>query len=1228
MSPRFRQALRRGPQLAFLLAALPPWSLASAKNPAPPRFQERPAAIDFAAPWQPAPGYNGLKDGAFAGGGVAIGDLTGDGLPDVYLSRPSGGGRLFRNEGAWTFTDITAPAGLAEDGAHWASGCTLVDADNDGDLDLSVCGYDTPNRLFLNDGRGQFRDVAPAVGLAFQGASVILAWGDFDRDGDADAYLVTSRAFDSEKLTPADAARLKEIDKRLLKDPATGALSVPEDLREEFAVVMRPGAPYLVKAGQADRLYRNDGPGRDGLPRFRDVTAAAGLTDFGRGLAAHWWDYDNDGFPDLYVSNDFFGADRLWRNKGDGTFEDQAPALLRHTPWFSMGCDSGDLNNDGLFDFMASDMAGSSHYRDKMGMGSMDKNGWFLEMGRPRQYMRNAVYINSGSGLPFMECAHQLRVAATDWTWSVKFADLDCDGWLDLFVTNGMTGDYLNSDLVAANPGGGPVRQAPPKPDRDMAFRNVGAPPGGAWSFQFENVSEPWGLDREGVSFGAAWGDLDGDGDPDLVVNNFNEACTVYENTTPAAEGGRLAVHLRGTTSNRGGLGAVVSLTAGGFTQSRAIASARGFFSSDEPAAFFGTGKAKPERLEVRWPSGIVQVVNPFPDGPTLTITESGQPAAAPPPAKTLYAPSDLLAIPHQERPFDDFAAEPLLPNRLSRQGPGQAWGDVDGDGDDDLFLGGPAGQAGRLFLNQGLDPSGKPHFTAAPPAPFAADTAAEDMGVLFLDVDVDGDSDLFVVSGGVEAAAQPSLYQDRLYLNDGRGTFAAAPPGALPAEQDSGSCAGAVDFDRDGDLDLFVGGRLIPGHYPTSPGSRLLQNQGGTFQDVTAAAAPALAQTARVTCAVWADLDNDAWPDLALASEWGTLQIFHNNRGQLQPVPTGAETHTGWWNSLAAEDFDGDGKIDLVAGNSGLNTKYHPSPGHPVSLYYGDFDDSGRPQLVEAKSLEDGTLLPVRGKSCSQAAMPMLKTKFPKFHDFASSDLAKIYTKKKLESALKLEASTLESAIFYNNSSGPGSIALAHSPLPAVAQIAPIFGLATLDGDGDGDLDLAVAHNSYSPQRETGHMDGGVSLLLRNDGQRTFSAVWPHQSGLAVAGDAKSLAAVPLNPTGAPALFFGINNQTSATYLPSAPALPLAALRLRGKKGNPQAIGARVTFTLPDGRRQTREISAGSGYLTQAPPVLLIPSSVPKITVRWPDGSQSTHPFSPQGTTCAQPSREPKTGS
>ncbi len=1090
------------------------------------------SGLDFRHEWQPGAGAEREMDGAGAGGGVAMGDVNGDGRTDVVLTRPFGGARLFLNGGGWKFADATAASGLGADSGHWGAGCSLADVDNDGDLDLFICGRNGPNRLWLNDGRGTFRDVAKEAGVDGGQGNIVVAWADYDGDGDLDAYLVTGRPADAEGLGTGDAAKVAELSRHAVRDEKTGRLTFPRDMLEDWDFVTQAdGKPFLIKAGKRDRLWRNDGV-KDGVPRFTDVTEAAGVWDNGRGNAAVWWDFDTDGRPDLYVANDFFGPDRLWRNNGDGTFTDVAPQFLRHTPWFSMGCDSADLNNDGLPDLMASDMAGSNHFKDKMGMGDMDKQGWFLELPVPRQYMRNAVFINAGPGLPFLECAHQLRVAGTDWTWAVKLADFDCDGWVDLFVTNGMTGDFLNSDLVAENTEGGTVRHAPRKRDPNRAFRNAGGTPGAGWSFSFEDVGKKWGLERESVSFGAACGDLDGDGDLDLVVNNFDEPCSVYENTTPASVH-RLAVRLVGARSNRSGLGATVTAEAGGLKQTRWVTATRGFFSSDEPAAFFGLGAAgEVERLTVRWPSGAVQVLENVAADRTLTVKEPADESklVAQEEKRTLFTKSPVLATArHSERPFDDFARQPLLPNKLSQLGPGVAWGDVDGDGDADFFLGGAAGSAGRLYFNEGARADGKPQFVVKSFAPFEADAASEDMAAVFFDADGDKDADLLVVSGGVEAEEGSSAMRNRLYINDGRGVFTKSPD-ALPADAVSDACAAVADFDGDGALDVFVGGRVVPGKYPLSPGSRLLRNDGkGKFTDVTQKAAPGLAETGLVTSAVAADLTGDGRADLVLAREWGQVEVFLNEGGgRLTKLEDGAGlgSRSGWWNGLCVTDLDADGRPDIVATNFGLNTKYHPGPGHPARVYYADFDGSGSPQVVEAKEMADGTLLPVRGKSCSQNAMPFLRDKFPKFRQFASATLQQIYTPEKLADARKYEADSLESGVWWNETpAGAAQPTFRFAPLPALAQIAPSAGAVAADFDGDGRLDLALAQNFFSPQRETGWMDGGLSLVLLGRPNRAFEPVWPGESGISVPEDARDVTLCDVNGDGRPDLCFVTND-------------------------------------------------------------------------------------------------------
>jgi enediyne biosynthesis protein E4 len=1164
------------------------------------------AGVDFVHRWTPPAKYADLLKKETPGGRVAVGDFDGDDKPDLFLTRPFGGSQLYRNLGDWKFENATVAAGLGKDEA-WGTGATFADVNGDGSLDLFVCSYDAPNRLYLNDGKGHLRETAREAGLDFSGSSVMMAFADIDGDGDLDGYLLTNRLH----AVPGIPEMPEDARKSLRRQGDTFTM---DPMLKEFWDVLSftPGEFMVSPAGQYDRLYRNDGAGADGVPKFTDITQVAGVMDNGQGLSATWWDYDNDGDADLYVANDFFWPDHLYRNNGDSTFTDVAPELLPHTPWFSMGSDVGDLNNDGWLDFMASDMAGSNHYKDKMGMGDMDRNVAFLEQPVPRQYMRNAVYLNSGGGGAFMECAHLLRVAGTDWTWSLRFADFDCDGWTDLYVTNGMTGDFMNSDLVAeANLKGKTVEEAPLKKDVNMAFRNLG-------DLKFENAGKAWGLDLAAVSFGAALGDLDGDGDVDILVNNFDGAPSLYENT--GVEGGRLSIRLQGAAGkNTWGIGARVVAEAGAQKMSRYLTLSHGFASCDEPLVNFGLGgAAQVDRLTIYWPGGPEQTLTAIRVGQRLTISqpEGPKPMLARQPAPLFTASASLAGASHSERLYDDFARQPLLQNQSSQLGPGLAWGDVDGDGDDDLFFGRGAGSAGYLVFNQGAATAGGDvKFAVNSFAPFDADAAAEDLGALFFDADADGDADLYVVSGGVECEPGDAVLQDRLYLNDGKGTFTKAPPGTLPDEKESGSCVVAADFDRDGDLDLLVGGRIVPGQYPLAPPSRLLDNVKGKFTDVTKTKAPALLEAGMVTGAVWSDADNDGWVDLIVVSEWGAPQLLLNKQGKLvaEPSAMGGPEMSGWWNSVDAADLDEDGDMDYVVGNFGLNTKYHPSSEHPVKMFYADFDGTGKPQVVEAKENSEGELLPVRGKSCSQAAMPFLKKKFPLFRDFASASLQSIYSDEKLKAARQFQVQTLDTGVLWNETK-PSGIKFTFAPLPRLAQIAPVFGQALADFDGDGHLDIVLAQNFYSPQRETGRMDGGLGVMLKGDGKRGFVTVWPDASGLRIKADAKSLTVTDLNGDQRPDLVFGINDGELQRYNSTPPAGTgkAFALRLVGPMGNTSAAGARVSLKTSARRTLSGEIHLGGGYLSQSQPWFSLPLSegetAVEISIRWPDGKSSSH--------------------
>ncbi len=1188
-----------------------------------PLFRPIPAeesGLDFVIPIDLEHPERRLYYSAMACGGIAVGDLDGDGWPDLFFSAGPVANRLYRHlgePGVPRFTDLAVAAGVAEEGS-WCNGAAMADIDGDGDLDLFICRYDEPNRLYLNEskpGELRFREVAAEWGVDLADASLMPVFADYDGDGDLDLFLATNALY-RKGGRPAEGVPMRKTD--------TGwEVVAPWDRYFKVSSINpQTGVPVFSETARPNRLFRNDGN------RFTEVTAEAGL----RPVATHtngaaWLDFDNDGHLDLYVANDFADRDELCRNLGDGTFEEVAAGVLQHTTWFSMGAGTGDYNNDGLTDLIVADMLPTTHYRQKVTMGEMGAS--FADMyaqGLPRQNMLSTFFTNTGTGL-FFESAHMAGVAKTDWTWAVKRGDLDGDGRLDLYFPTGHTRDFNHSDYKKGTHADRIGKDdfdlfldRPELREQDLALRN-------AADFKFEKAGETWGLGLEKtMNYGAALADLDRDGDLDLVTLPLQDRPAFYLNQSrERGAANHLLVSLKGRGGNTRGIGAKVDLVTGdGVRQSQVLLPYNGYQESDEPLLHFGLGDTdRVASLEVRWPSGARQILGALSGNRWIEIAEpeTAAPVEEEKPANPLFRRIEGFAgLAMPEAPFDDFLRQPLLPHQHSQLGPGQAWGDVDGDGKVDLYLGSPKSQPGRLLLNRGVDEEGNPVFALRMRGPFTDMTAYEDMGVLLFDFDGDGDRDLLAVSGSVECDPGDASLADRLYLNDGKGEFTEAF-GHLPApadgKHDSGSVAAAADFDRDGDLDVYIGGRVVPGEYPVTPRSRFLLNDGtGRFTDV--AAAHGLAATGLVTGALWSDVDGDGWLDLLLTHEWGPVRLFSNREGKLVETTeaAGLAQATGFWNSIAGRDLNGDGHIDYLAGNLGKNTKYSASPEVPELIYYGDVDGSGKKNLVEAKFDRSlNCLLPRRGLSCSSLAMPNLLQKVNTYHGWASSALDDIYEKARLESALKLEATTLESIVMINDGEGRFTI----QPLPVLAQIAPIYGIALSDFDGDGLTDAVLAQNFFTTQQETGPYDGGLGLLLRGTGDSEKAGglreIWPRESGVLVPGDAKSLGLVDFDGGGRPDLFFGMNDTAPVILINEAggeSGSPLT-ISLEGKPGNLSAIGARVSVEVEGLPLQTAEVSAGSGYLTQGTPDLFFgwgsaakADTSAKVTVRWPDGSVS----------------------
>ncbi|MBE2216305.1 MAG: VCBS repeat-containing protein, partial [Opitutaceae bacterium] len=980
-----------------------------------------------------------------------------------------------RNLGDWRFEDITERAGVGDSGAAakiWKQGATFADVNNDGHLDLYLCRFNAPNRLYLNRGDGTFAEGAQPAGLAVKDASMMAVFGDYDRDGWLDLFLQTN-----------------------VLDATAG----PE--------------------GQRDFLFHNNGDGT-----FSDVSARAGVAPGPtHGNSALWWDYDHDGWPDLYVANDFAIPDALYRNNHDGTFTDIAATAMPRVPYSSMGSDLGDADGDGRLDLLVADMAATTHEKDQRTMAETRAR---LRppperSGAVRQFPFSSLALSTGTGRS-LEAAHLAGLAATDWTWSPRWEDYDNDGRVDLHVTNGMYREIHNFDLIdrrmaAGSPSaaGQVTRGSPVLAETNLVFRNLG-------DLRFADVSTEWGLGHPGVSFGSATGDLDGDGDLDLLYTNYQAGATLLRNDSDS--GHRLVCALRGTRSNRSGVGAMITVESAAGKQVRVVMLARGFMSSSEPIAHFGLGDDTiVRRLTIAWPSGRLQVLENIAADHRLTITEPEVSEAhaakeAPPtsPARFEEGSAALgLAWSAPEDPYDEFLDQRLLPITFNRCGPALAVGRLDTRGHRVLALGGTTLQARRVFVaqeNHTWTPLDVPEF-AAPPV-------INDGPLLFFDADGDGCDDLLVTAGGVTEAADAPEYQPRLYRGDGHGGFSAAPDDTLPPLALNVGAACAADFDRDGRLDLFLGGRVVPGRFPETPRSALLLNRGGTFEDVTATVAhpDLLSSVGMVTAALWSDVDGDTWPDLLVALDWGGVRYWHNRDGKAledwSERAGFAAAGTGWWRSLATADLNGDGRPDFAVGNLGLNTPYRADPAHPALLFSGDFTGRGSDEIVEAY-YEGERLFPRRSRSDLAAALSTLMRRFRTNNDFARATLEEIVGADRLAAATRLAATELRSGTFL--SQGDGTYRFA--PWPRLAQIAPASGLAASDFDGDGRADLVVVHNSHAPAPAIGAFDGGLGVLMLGDGRGGFSLVPAAESGLVVPGDARGVVVLDVDDNGRPDL-------------------------------------------------------------------------------------------------------------
>ncbi|WP_234736511.1 VCBS repeat-containing protein [Tellurirhabdus bombi] len=1095
--------------LVVLLAVPGWWAMRPASPPLFTRLSAKETGVTFTNRIQESDSLHIFHyEYLYNGNGVGVGDFDGDGKPDLFFSGNTVPHKLYLNRtptgiqpANWKFEDVTVQAGVSGNGT-WGTGVSVVDINADGLLDVYVChsgkfrADKLVNELFINEGVKNgvphFREQAHQYGLDLPGTQTTqAAFLDYDRDGDLDVFILNHS---NHTFNP------------LLN---TRKLRATPDMR------------------YGNRLLRND------QGQFKDVTLEEGILNnpinFGLGIGVA--DINNDGWPDIYTTSDYTEQDCLYLNQHDGSgkhtgFRESIRSSMAHTSKFSMGCDIADYNNDTLPDIVTLDMLPADNHRQKMlkGADEYDMYKLLIDSGYVRQQMRNMLQLNQGTDLQgalrFSEVGQLAGVSTTDWSWAALLADFDNDGWKDLFVSNGYLRDFTDLDFMKYTVADAKLAEAargnlnfqtldlvkkmPSNRLSSYVFRNN-------HDLTFSDQSTAWGIDRPAVSGASAYADFDGDGDLDLVVCHQNEPVSLYRNNANQQPNAShfLRLRLMGDGANTQALGARVVLETNNGKQLQSVSPTRGYQASVETTLHFGLGaETTIKRLTVYWPDGRQTVQLAPPIDQTLVINSSSKQAvsalttASPTPwFRPLSMPS-ILPYQHRENDFIDFKVEVLIPYQLSRLGPALAAADVNGDGRDDLYLGGAVGQSGELWLQQ---PNG--NFVRSRQQPWQIEIASEDVNALFFDADRDGDADLYVVSGGNEYEAGAPEYQDRLYLNDGQGGFSPAVKGALPTMRDSKMAVAAADFDGDGDLDLFVGGRGQAGSFPKPSVSFLLRNDTPAngpvrFTDVTDELAPECRQAGMVQAAAWADLDGDKKPELVLAGDWMPVRIFRNQRGKLtdNTKQAGLSQSNGLWAALLLTDIDQDGDIDIVAGNAGLNNPFRASTAEPMSVVAGDMDQDGIIDPVWTYYVQ-GKSYPAASRDEMLDQVVPLRKRFSRYQQYADATVETIFGPQALAKAMKVEAYELASGVFLNQNNGT----FAFNTFPLEAQFSRVSSLLANDWDGDGKVDLLLAGNFHPYRVQHGPCDASFGAVLQNTGSGKYKVLPPRQSGLWASGDVRT---------------------------------------------------------------------------------------------------------------------------